>query len=200
MPTSDGVRVVEIDDVIPRLYQDQIEAETTSEKMAWFFSRESGRRVEVATSYGGFSHVAYRFNDQNASPSNLTALLLPLLFSYCEKAGVPFKTLLRIRLGLFTQNAAGGPHHNPHVDFYLPHQNALYYVNDSDGDTFIFNETYDDVSLERSVELARDGQFTVARRVSPKKGRMIGFDGKHYHASMHPVQSSHRIAIAFSFV
>ena len=65
MPASDGVRVVEIDDVIPRLYQDQIEAETTSEKMAWFFSRESARRVEVATSYGGFSHVAYRFNDQN---------------------------------------------------------------------------------------------------------------------------------------
>jgi hypothetical protein len=200
MPATDGVRVVEIDDVIPRLYQDQIESETTSEKMAWFFSRESARRVEVATSYGGFSHVAYRFNDQNASPSPLTALLLPLLFSYCEKAGVPFKTLLRIRLGLFTQNTAGGPYHNPHVDFYLPHQNALYYVNDSDGDTFIFNETYDDVSLERSVDFTRDGKFTTARRISPKKGRMIGFDGKHYHASMHPVQSSHRIAIAFSFV
>ena len=29
---------------------------------------------------------------------------------------------------------------------------------------------------------------------------MVGFDGKHYHASMHPKQSSHRIAIAFSFV
>jgi hypothetical protein len=29
---------------------------------------------------------------------------------------------------------------------------------------------------------------------------MIGIDGKHYHASMHPVQSGHRIAIAFSFV
>jgi hypothetical protein len=73
-------------------------------------------------------------------------------------------------------------------------------VNDSDGDTFIFNETYDEVSLERSVDFTRDGKFTTARRISPKKGRMIGFDGKHYHASMHPVQSSHRIAIAFSFV
>jgi len=200
MPPSDGVNVVEIDDVIPRLYQEQLEAETTSDKMAWFYSRESARRVDVGTSYGGFSHVAYRFNDQNQAPSTMTALLLPLLFSFCEKAGVPFKTLLRIRLGLFTQNAAGGPYHNPHVDFYLPHYNALYYVNDSDGDTYIFNETYDQVSLERSVEYTRDGKFTVAKRVSPKKGRMIGFDGKHYHASMHPAQSAHRIAIAFSFV
>jgi hypothetical protein len=200
MPPGDGIRLVEIDDVIPRLYQDQIEAEATSDRMAWFFSRESARRVQTTESYGGFSHVAYRFNEPNQAPSPLTALLLPLLYSYCDKAGVPFKTLLRIRLGLFTQNVAGGPYHNPHVDFYLPHYNALYYVNDSDGDTFVFNETYDDVSLERSVEYTRDRKFTIAAKASPKKGRMIGFDGKHYHASMHPKESSHRIAIAFSFV
>jgi hypothetical protein len=29
---------------------------------------------------------------------------------------------------------------------------------------------------------------------------MCGFDGKHYHASMHPMKSSSRIAIAFSFL
>jgi hypothetical protein len=200
MPATDGVKIAEFDDVIPRLYQDQIEAETSSDKMAWFWNRESSRRVNVDASYGGFSHVAYRFNEPNAAPSTLTALLLPLLYSFCEKAGVPFKSLLRIRLGMFTQNAAGGPYHNPHVDFYLPHYNALYYVNDSDGDTFVFNETYDEVSQERSIEYTRESKFTIARQVSPKRGRMIGFDGKHYHASMHPVQSSYRIAIAFNFV
>jgi hypothetical protein len=198
--TAEGVPVVEIDDLIPRLYQDQIEAETASDRMAWFFNRESARRVDVAESYGGFSYTAFRFNEQNVAPSPLTALLLPLLFAYCDRTGLGFKSLLRIRLGLFTQNPGGGPYHNPHVDFYVPHQNALYYVNDSDGDTFVFNETYDDVSLERSIEYTRDRKFTIARRVSPKKGRMIGFDGKHYHASMHPQESSHRIAIAFSFV
>jgi hypothetical protein len=200
MPTADGGRVVEIDDVIPGLYQDQIEAETASDRMAWFFNRESARRVDVETSYGGFSYVPYRFNEQNLSPSPLTPLLLPLLFSFCDKAGVPYKSLLRIRIGLFTRNPGGGPHHNPHVDFYLPHYNALYFVNDCDGDTFIFNETYEDVSLERSIEYTRDRKFTIAHRISPKKGRMIGFEGKQYHASMHPTQSSHRIAIAFSFV
>jgi hypothetical protein len=200
MPSADGVHVVELDDVIPKLYQDQIEAEATAEKMAWFFSRESARRVQVDTSYGGFSHVAFHYRDPNATNAALTALLLPLLFTFCEKAGLPFKTLLRVRLGLFTQNAASDAHHNPHVDFYLPHQNALYYVNDSDGDTVIFNETYDQVSLEQSLEYTRERKFTIARRVAPKRGRMIGFDGRHYHASTHPVQSGHRIAIAFSWV
>jgi hypothetical protein len=193
--------VIEIDDVIPKLYQEQVEAETTSGRTPWFFHEESGRRVpEVETSYSGFSHLAYHVNDAATAQSPLTALLLPVLFMYCDKAGLRLNTLLRIRLGLFIKTMIDVPHHNPHVDFYQPHNTAIYYVNDSDGDTFIFNETYDDVSQQESLAYARDGKFTLARRIPPKKGRMIGFDGRYYHASMHPMQASHRIAIAFSFV
>ena len=35
--------------------------------------------------------------------------------------------------------------------------------------------------------------------VSPKKGRIMCFDGKHYHASMHPMKSAYRLAITFNF-
>src|SRR5581483_8844230 len=200
MRDTNIVEVVEIDDAIPRLYQDQIESEVASNRMAWFFNQESGRRgARVATSYGGFSHTAFHVDD-NAAPSPMTALLLPALFMFCERAGVPFSSLLRIRLGLFTRGPADIPHHNPHVDFYQPHYTALYYVNDSDGDTVVFNETFDQVSAEMSVGYTNEGRFTVARRISPRKGRMIGFPGKHYHASMHPTKSASRMAIAFSFL
>jgi hypothetical protein len=196
-----AVNLVEIDDVVPRAYQEQILAEATSSRMAWFFHEESGRRVgQVETSYGGFSNTVYHINDGAPGPSPMTALLLPLLFIYCDRAGLPFNTLLRIRIGLFPRTMIEVPHHNPHVDFYQPHQSALYYVNDSDGDTVIFNETYDDVSQEQSIPYTKEGRFTVGRTISPKKGRMIGFDGKHYHASMHPMKSASRIAIAFSFL
>jgi hypothetical protein len=196
------VNVVEIEDVIPKLYQNQIEAETTSERMAWFFSRETGRddKHQVDTSYSGFSHTVYHTNDGKPADPAMTALLLPLLFAFCDKAGRPFSRLLRIRLGLFPMTNIDALHHNPHVDFYQPHYNALYYVNDSDGDTVIFNETFDDVPQDQSVAFARAQKFTIAKRISPKKGKMIGFDGKQYHASMHPMRSSHRIAIAFSFL
>jgi hypothetical protein len=130
----------------------------------------------------------------------MTALLLPLLFTFCDRANLPFTRLLRIRLGLFPRTMIEAVHHNPHVDFYQPHFNALYYVNDADGDTVIFNETYEQVSQEQSLLYTRDHKFTIARRVSPRKGRMIGFDGKQYHASMHPMAAGYRIAIAFSFL
>ena len=196
------VDVVEIDDIIPKLYQNQIEAETMSDRMAWFFSLETGRDAEhrVDTSYSGFSHTVFHTNDGKPSDAAMTALLLPLLFAFCERTRHPFSRLLRIRLGLFPRANIDALHHNPHVDFYQPHYNALYYVNDSDGDTVVFNETFEQVPQDQSLAYARAQKFTVAKRIAPKKGKIIGFDGKHYHASMHPMQSSHRIAIAFSFL
>ena len=201
MASNIAANIVEIDDVIPKAYQDQIEAEIRSSRMAWYFDEESGRRVSgVDTSYSGFSHLVYHVDGGAVGSAPLTALLLPLLFVFCDKAQIPFNTLLRIRIGLFPRTMIDAPHHNPHVDFYQPHRSAVYYVHDSDGDTVIFHETYENVGMDESLRYTRDGLFTVARRVSPKKARMCGFDGKHYHASMHPMQSSSRIAIAFSYL
>ena len=197
-----ATNLVQMDDVIPTTYQNQIQAECQSDRMAWFFSEESGRRVSALdTQYSGFSHVAYHI-DGGASTTapQMTALLLPLLFVFCDRAQIPFTTLLRIRIGLFPKTLIDVPHHNPHVDFYQPHLTAIYYVNDSDGDTFIFNETYDDVTREQSISYTKEGRFTVAARVSPKKARMCCFNGMHYHASMHPMLYSSRIAVAFTFL
>lgn len=194
-----SINYLEFDEVIPKAYQDQICAETTSDRMAWFFQKESGRRIsQVETTYSGFSHMVFHINDASNSP--MTALLLPLLFVFCDRANTPFNTLLRIRLGLFPRTMIDVPHHNPHVDFYQPHHSALYYVDDSDGDTVIFNETYDEVSAEQSVLYTKENKFTIAKTTSPRKGRMIGFNGRHYHASMHPMKTSSRIAIAFSYL
>ena len=195
------VKILEIEDVIPRSYQDQVEAETTSNTMAWFFHEESARSASLfKTSFSGFSHMAYHIKDANPVMSPINSMLLPVLFMFCDKANIKFNTLLRMRLGLFTKSMIDVVHHNPHVDFYEPHLTAVYYVNDSDGDTFVFNETSDDLTLQQSVKHADENKFTIAGRVSPKKGKMMCFDGRHYHASMHPMQSTKRIAITFNFL
>jgi hypothetical protein len=192
------MQLVQLDDVIPKPYQDQLEAEISN--LGWFFHKESARPgLEFAANHGGFYHMA--FDAASAVPvvSAINAMLVPLLFVSCDKAGLRFSDLIRVRLGLFPRNAQDVPHHNPHVDFYEPHLVGLYYVNDSDGDTVIFNQTADQVSAQESAAFANAGRFTEMARVAPRKGRMVFFEGKHYHASMHPMKSSHRIAVTFNF-
>ena len=70
---------------------------------------------------------------------------------------------------------------NPHVDVKFEHLVVLYYVNDSDGDTFIFDKTLNDTPT-----IKPNTKFEVIKRITPKKGRAIIFDGNRYHSSSCP--------------
>jgi hypothetical protein len=194
------VDIITIDDAIPKAYQDQVEAELRSNRMSWFFHEESARASsQFDVNFAGFSHPTFNIREPNPVLSPLNAVLVPILFLFCDKAQLPFTALLRIRIGLFTKGAVEALHHNPHVDFYEPHRTALYYVNDTDGDTFVFEDTYEQVGAHQAPAHASAGKFTVADRIAPKKGRMAAFDGKHYHASMHPQAHVSRIVVTFNF-
>ena len=69
----------------------------------------------------------------------------------------------------------------PHVDADIDHLVILYYVNDSDGDTVIYENTfkgYDKVPVFKDLK--------EKQRVTPKAGRVVMFNGKHWHTSCQP--------------
>ena len=72
------------------------------------------------------------------------------------------------------------PHNGIHVDVGLPHIAAVYYANDSDGYTLIFEETYQEGKIPT--------KFTPHQKVLPKKGRIVLFDGSRYHCSSQPTK------------
>jgi hypothetical protein len=193
--------LVEIPNAIPKAYQGQLESELCSDRMSWTFHEEIAHSgTPFAQSFSGFSHTAYLLQDDGVVMTPMSSLLLPVLYVFCEKAGIEFRSLLRIRVGLFTRSPLDVPHHNPHVDFLQPHHTAVYYVNESDGDTVVFDQTSDAVSVDRAPLLANSGKFTELYRVPPKRGKMMAFDGRRYHASMHPLRASKRVAITFNWV
>ena len=65
----------------------------------------------------------------------------------------------------------------PHIDIKENHFVMLYYVCDSDGDTIIYNE-----QIESET-------YTVQRRVTPKQGRVVLFDGSYYHTAEQPLNN-----------
>ena len=63
----------------------------------------------------------------------------------------------------------------------------VYYVNDSDGDTVIFNE-FDQGDV---------AELSVAKRVTPKQGRVVVFDSNRVHCSTNPISSQTRCVVNF---
>lgn len=193
--------LIEIANAIPKPYQDQVEGELSSSRMVWSFSEEIARSESgFREAYPGFGHLAYHADENEPVVSPMSSLLLPILFLFCEKAGIEYHALIRIRVGLFPRTVSEAKHHNPHVDYGEPHRTAVYYVNDCDGDTYIFDQTFEEVPVEASGRYANEDRFTVRKAIAPARGKMICFDGRHYHASSYPTRASKRIAVTFNFV
>jgi hypothetical protein len=76
---------------------------------------------------------------------------------------------------------------NIHIDLAFEHLIVLYYVNDTDGDNFIFDKRTDYTNINlASVE--NQSELTIIKRVSPKKGRALVFNGNRYHSSSGPTK------------
>lgn len=83
-------------------------------------------------------------------------------------------------------------HHFPHTDVDDLDNNiksAIYYVNDCDGDTYLFNEKAPKPS----------NTATLYKSITPKKGSMLVFNSNQFHASSSPVESNIRLVLNIVF-
>jgi hypothetical protein len=154
---------------------------------------------ENITDESGFYHMIY---DENISQSNYYDFFRSLLEFYSEKTDKQIERILRIR-ARYTHPITG---HNknkyaaPHVDFNseIPYTTLVYYVNDSDGDTILFDKKFDKLSEEYNPIIKED--LKEVFRLAPKKGNALKFDGHRYHAGNFPIDYSSRIVINFDFI
>jgi hypothetical protein len=118
--------------------------------------------------------------------------IMNLFESFVRKHDIAVNGIMRIKINLVPRDfSPAGSYHMPHVDSDGPHKVFLYYVNNSDGNTFFFNEEYNG---------ERPESFTARQTVSPLKGRGVVFDGKIYHSSSSPQESPFRCIINLDFV
>jgi len=126
----------------------------------------------------------------NSYESFIRVLTLTILDNAKEfKAVGPVK----IKFNMLRKTDFPENHYNiPHVDYdTLNKMSAIYYVNDSDGDTILFNERFDETKLPEKL--------TIMQRVAPKKNRLVLFDSDRFHASSNPRTNQERIVINFVF-
>ena len=110
--------------------------------------------------------------------------------------------LWRAKINLQTRGNQSTPiSQYPHLDFnnsftkeFLKNNTwaVIYYVNDSEGDTIVYNEEEDLLDLS---------QYTIKQKISPKKGRMVFIKGNLYHSASTPsLNSSKRIVVNYNLV
>jgi len=180
-----------IENVFDLETQNFIEEFTTTDVPWFYYSDISGadnhfKDINYFPS-GGFSHVAFNDGKINSLLFEEYLNLKNLVNQIAEKFEATVEEFYRVKLNLTTP-VYGYRENNfcsPHRDLPIPHYVFLYYINDADGDTVFFenSENY----IEKDLK--------IYRRITPKKGLCVLFDGSIYHTQSNPIRSSVRLNI-----
>jgi hypothetical protein len=97
--------------------------------------------------------------------SNYLKLAYSIITPFTANPIIHSRAFLQFPLNL---KLIGSKFDTPHIDLPGPHMVYLYYVIDADGDTLLFKKS------------------EIIKRVSPKKGRLLIFDGGICHTAQQP--------------
>jgi len=88
-----------------------------------------------------------------------------------------------------------------HIDMGDDHIVIIYYINDSDGDTILFTNKKGNSAenIKDNFSSINTDDFQLLKRVSPKKGRVLVFNGNLYHYGEYPNQGN-RFVINYNTV
>jgi hypothetical protein len=193
--------IIVIDDAISKSYQDLIEQSIVENlEFPWYFSpaittTESFQNDPMKKKdTTGWAHKFFDV-ESNGKTSFIADLLMPLMHEACGKIRFYPTKLLQGRIFSLTP-ALDKIQHIWHVDLLDPHLVCLYYVNDSTGPTIISAES---VVTRKSRFISADTDLKIAKKVDPKKGRIVLFDGRLYHAPTNP-EDGRRVIINFDIV
>ena len=181
------------DDIIEKPYQELIKetllggdkpptVDNVEEEFPWYYTSDVTDASHEGPFQGRFGFGHEYVTAEEGVISNFQNLFLGLIKNSCKKLKIKKVDVLQGRSFLSTPtNIPKEDVDTPHVDMVAPHFVMLYYVRDSDGDTIIYNEKtkFDDCTPENI-------KFTIKKKVSPKQGRVVLFNGIHYHTAEQP--------------
>ena len=177
-----GAQIQVVDNFLPAQLADSLEHMLLGNEFPWYYTPDItyGHSVNQEVKNPAFSHSLYR---EETGPSSfyLSVCNLPFLGSVKVTPSRVSRAVALMQTPQMDINSS--LHNHPHVDTPNPHIVFLYYVCDSDGDTFMFSTDKDD--------------HTITKQVTPKKNRALIFDGSIYHASSKP-KASNRCVINFN--
>lgn len=197
--------------LLPKSLEDEIEREIISDRFPWFFQTSIAINTpdhllrdmpnydkSLVTNPTGLTHIIYSENE--GIHSEAFHLVKPIL-NFLEKSeNIEIEKLLRIRIRRTIQlkDHDETKYNLPHVDYFDLERftTFVYYVEDSDGDTILFDEVHKIGSnASNSSKLLKE-----SFRSTPIKGNGVLFNGLQYHAGNSPINYNSRTVINFDFV
>lgn len=182
--------IIIIDDAVPLATQQALETLFTGPTVPWSFVAPGADYNSVSISTPQSIDYTQLVNCVYSAADGVVGSSFPM-FVPVLSALPNIGELLRIKVNITmaSVNRPVGSYGQPHIDFTpIPKGlvTAIYYVNDSDGDTVMFNQVGNTV--------------VPVQTITPKKGRLVVFNGGRYHSGNCPSTDQPRVIANINFL
>ena len=181
-------KILVFDDIVDLEYQERIKNILIGEEtfngyyFPWYFTQDVTKHNDVDSQKRSAFFHGYVVSDNDNTMGTIDSIFhdifITLLENACRKIDKQNVNVIKGRSFLqLPINFKGKREDTPHVDIVGDHFVMLYYVCDSDGDTIIYNEQ------------EKSSSYTIQKRITPKQGRVVLFDGSYYHTAEQPLNN-----------
>ena len=179
-----GYKILE--NIIPQHDQDIIEAYVNTPSLEWRYTHN------ITGTFGNTIDTrVFPANvlTEEKIDSKILKIINTIQHNVCDILDVNFLKTYRCKIN-HTQplDFDYNPNDLIHIDMKINHLVVVYYINDSDGDTVILNNSNGDSMDEvfKHINGVQNDCFTPMVSVKPKKGSVVIFNGNLYHYGDYP--------------
>lgn len=183
-----------LDDALPENIFKKVE-DLILNQIEWYYMEGTAynlKDAKVNVFDYSFYHLVW---DEFRAKSEAANLLMPVIGKLFESTNQKVKSIIRVRIGLIP-NVGKNFVHGGHVDYKTHHKTALFYVNNSDGDTLFYDQIYKPSDGDPVTAFKNN---KIIKKVSPKANRFVCFDGFQFHSSSSPVNYSRRVVFNINY-
>ena len=172
----------------------QLKQTVLGDNFPWYFQPSS-----TSNKFHFFSHgLIQRYDHTKGEPvfnSDITPHILNMFKRFVDEHGIKIDKVTRscINLTHFHGKYKNG---DPHVDHDFPHKVFMLYLNDTSGDTLIFDKIYNG----KKTVLDVTKKLKILKRIKPEFGKAVCWDGKYYHTASFCKPMERRVVAVITFV
>jgi len=182
--------------IISKNEQEHLKNIFYSNEFPWFYTADvTSSILNKKQRRPAFSHLFMENGNINSNYYDIVKKISDNVNKKIKKKLIPYQVRSFLQLSL-DKNLIGNSIDTPHIDMIEPHLVYLYYVNDCDGDTVI----YDYISNgTHTLDIPFYEDIKIKKKITPKQGMVVIFDGMTWHTSTQPTRGN-RCIINFDMI
>lgn len=184
--------VIVVDNFLSKSYFNSLSSLILDDGFPWSYNKEitSTFDDDRLGSYGFQFHMIMHGNYRQCRELDISLGCLQTIQDY-----IGAKNIFKARYDMTMYNPEKFLH-NPHIDGdEIPNYvSSILYMNDSDGDTIIYNE-----KCMRISDMDYDKEYTIKKSITPKANRLVLFKGNLVHTGHSPSENKSRVLLNVVF-